>query len=988
MSCQDIDDDFKVAVVGMACVLPKAPNLRSYWKALLQGNELLTHFSKPEAAEIIGKKEEQIPDDLVISYGFIENADHFDHQFFGFTRNEALRLDPQHRVFLQTCWQALEDASCDPLSYGGKIGVFAGSGPSDYYSYLKSNADKLAGASDWELKIDTAADFLVSRVAYKLGLRGPAVAVQSACSTSLVAIHMGIQSLLAGESDMVLAGGVTLSIIPKFDPYDPGGITAKDGHCRPFDAKASGTIGSSGCGVVVLKLLKDALRDGDFIYGTVLGSSINNDGNAKMSFSSPSLIGQQDAIERAIQAANIEADTVGFIETHGTGTQLGDPIEVTSLSRAYRFTPGSTCYLGSVKSNLGHTDTAAGVCGFIKAMLTIHHGLIPPTVHFEFPNPNLEIEETAFSINREVVRWSSKSNGPRRAGVNSLGVGGTNAHVILEEFNSETQRDVPREQKTFFFPVSAGGPQELTRSLEELRDFCAEHPEKLGDVAATLQRGRRHFDYRAFLMASNSKELSREIERVNLGPERTVKATKDPKVCLMFPGQGGQYEGMGKSLLSEGGIYSEVARRCIKAFENMGIGLEQVLWPKNEGGSHSLGEDDKIHRMTYAQAAIFTLEVSLAFRFKEILKGNIHALLGHSLGSYAAACLAGVFSLEDACRIVRERGAIFEKLASGSMLAVLASEKDIQPLLSQELSIAAINHPSQVILSGPTSAIKQFLPKLGRVGFDSRLLHVSCAAHSSMLDPHLKDFERFLQSVSFHSPKIPLLSDSTGDWAKPEEISTPQYWVSHLRGVVRFSDCVDRLSLEREFRIFELGPGHTLSSLIIGHPNYQNQPLYSTVPHVSEEHEARYDLKALALAWESGVDLDWSKISPVSPGRRIPIPGYSFAKNRFNILNPNPIQIEGEALQLKQNKSTGDRSCPYRSEILAIFQEIFGDPSIGGEDNFFDLGGSSLLALSLFRSIRAKLAVETPSKLIFKYQTPNSLADEIKRLSIQETLNV
>jgi acyl transferase domain-containing protein len=981
-------EDFKVAVVGMACLLPKAPNLFCYWKELVEGNELLSHFSRSEMAKILGKHEKELPENLIGSYGFIQDADCFDHQFFGFTRNEALRLDPQHRVFLQTCWHALEDASCEPSLYPGKIGVFAGSGPSDYYYYLKNNADKVAGASDWELKVDTCPDFLVSRSAYKLGLRGPAVAVQTACSTSLVAIHLGIQSLLAGESDMVLAGGVTLSVVPKFDIYDSGGITARDGHCRPFDEKATGTVGSSGCGVVALKLMQEAIKDGDHIYGVVLGSSINNDGNAKMSFSSPSIIGQREVIERAIQAANIDPNSVGFIEAHGTGTIVGDPIEVAALGQAYRFSKDSKCYLGSVKSNLGHTDAAAGVSGFIKAMLAIHHGLIPPTVNYNSPNPSLKIEETPFSINQKTVPWPNTGFGVRRAAVNSLGLGGTNAHVILEEFNLRSVKPIQTDGKTLYFPISASGPRELTRALDEIGQFGLNHSGKLAGMATTLQLGRRVFAHRACLLASTAQELAQEVERVRQNSKRiATKAAKASKVCFLFPGQGGQYEGMGKTIREEGGIFAEVANQCLDIFDEIGVRLRPVLWPDTRDGLRG-HEDGEIHRMLFAQAAMFTLEISLATHFKEVMKNDIHALLGHSLGAYVAACLAEVFTLRDACRIVKERATIFEKLGAGSMLAVLAPEHEVQNIIPETLSIAAINHPSQIVLSGPVLEIIRFSEKLGQLNIDSQRIHVSRAAHSWMLDQHLNGFEQFLRTVMFRPPKMHILSDFTGNWAGDVEINSPCYWASHLRHVVRFSDCVEKLLKERDLHIFEMGPGHTLTSLVASHPDYRNQFLYQTLPHAKENHDLRYDKKALASAWEAGMDLNWPTLTSASLKQGIPIPGYQFARNKFNILDSCPVRIETETVENQETTKPASDPCPYRSEMLAIFHELFGDTSIEGEDNFFDFGGHSLLALRMFRLIRTKFSVALPVQLIFRYQTPYTLADEVRRAAESEVHNV
>lgn len=969
---EDENLDFKVAVIGLACKLPKAKDVREYWKALLEGKELLTHFSKEEIAFMTQMEVEKLPETLVGTYGFIDDADHFDHAFFNYSKVEALRLDPQHRLFLQACWHALEDAGCDPASYKGRIGVFAGSGPSDHYSHLKKNLEKIPGATDWELRVDTCHDFLVTRVAYKLGLTGPAVAVQTACSTSLVSIHLGVQSLLAGESDMVLAGGVTVSTIPKFDTYDPGGITAKDGHCRPFSKDATGTIGSSGCGVVALKLLSDAIKDGDRIYGVILSSSINNDGNAKMSFSAPSIKGQREAIRRTLENSSIDPSSVGFIETHGTGTILGDPIEVAALNQAYAMASGSKCFLGSVKSNLGHTDTAAGVCGFIKAVLSVYHGEIPPTINYTAPNPNLNLDDTPFVINSVKEAWISDEL--RRAGVNSLGLGGTNAHVILEEYKEDPKPS--QQEKELLFPFSAQGEAQLVRNVSETIDYLSRHPELMKSASSTLQLGRRAFSHRVCILAKTPDELALRLNN-NLVPS---VHKKNPKACFVFPGQGGQYVEMGESLFKEKGLFQETMLKCFDFFRAQGIDLRDALWSKSPNSD--------IHQMSFAQAAVFSIEIALGFHYQRLLKGDVVVgLAGHSLGSYAAACLAGVFTLEDACRIVAKRGEIFDKLEEGAMLAVLASQEQIEPILPSQLAIAAVNLPKHIVVSGPGESIQKFSEVLVSMGIDQKKIYVSRAAHSGMLDPYLEEFKSFLKTFQFKSPKIPILSDHTGDWIRNDEFMDAEYWTNHLRQTVRFSDCVEKILQLEEIAVFELGPGKTLSSFIKNHPTYQGQALFQTLAHANEETTERVDLVTIGSAWEKGFLIDWSYLDESGPRRITSVPGYSFSRNKFNILHETSIEIESPGAQSVSGQIHKELD-EDEEKVLEGFRKFFNDQLIQFDDNFFDLGGDSLLALRLLRSVRAVFNIDIPLSAILKNPTPRLLAQKVKSLTMQEKENV
>jgi phthiocerol/phenolphthiocerol synthesis type-I polyketide synthase E len=795
------EDNDAIAIIGMAGRFPGTKDLEVFWRHLLAGDELITRF--PQAHEGDGTP----------AWGITPEPEWFDPEFFDYSPAEALLIDPQQRVFLECCSEALERAGCDPVRYAGAIGVYAGIGGSSWVEQLRSDESLAGTLQGFQLHVANTGDFLTMRASYKLGLRGPAVTVQAACSTSLVAVHLAGQALLAGECDVALAGGVSIQVpTPIWMPFD-GGILSFDGYCRPFDSRAQGTVTGDGAGVVVLKPLSDAIAQGDHIHAVIQGSAVNNDGSGKIGFTAPSVAGQASAIRTAYAVAGIEASTVGYVEAHGTATPIGDPIEIRALTKAFHDGTGRAgfCRIGSVKSNIGHTDTAAGVIGLMKATLAVEHGRIPPSLHFETPNPNIDFESSPFVVASELTEWP-RTEFPRRAGANSLGIGGTNAHVVLEQ---APRRDAPED---------AAGPQLLLlsgRTTEALADSAARlaehlvaHPEvPLADVAWTLQTGRREFEYRTHVVSAGHHAAA-----ALLGAAEPVSSSPDlPPVTFLFPGQGGQHPGMARELYERWQAFRDRVDQCTGLLEaNLAASVRNILLadPSEERAFAAAGES--LDSVYVVQPTLFTLEYSLAGLWQS-WGISPSSVLGHSVGAYAAACTAGVFSVADALTLVVERGRLLSSVPGGAMLAVLLSEADLRSCLPGELSVAAVNDAAQCVVSGAADTVAKFQADLADRGIDSRRLRNFVPGHSHLLDSVLDEFGSRVQEVELHAPEIPWISDRHGRMVSPDEARDPQYWVTHLRHTVQFADALATALETRPGILLEIGPGKTLTTLARRH---------------------------------------------------------------------------------------------------------------------------------------------------------------------------
>ncbi|MEX2577611.1 MAG: SDR family NAD(P)-dependent oxidoreductase [Verrucomicrobiales bacterium] len=885
-------DDPLIAVVGMAAHLPGAGDIGQFWENLRSGVESIRRFTAEEL-EAEGVPRALINDPKYVrANGVLEGMDSFDAGFFGFSPRDAAIMDPQTRHFLECAWHALENSGHIPEVFEGNIGVFAGAGANQYFwKNIVPNPELMSTVGYFLLRhTGNDKDFLSTRASYELDLTGPSIGVQTACSTSLVAIHYACQSLLSWECDMALAGGVTIEQPHHVGYlYEEGEILSPDGHCRSFDARAEGTVFGSGAGAVVLRRLSDALADGDTIHAVIRGSAVNNDGAGKVSYLAPSVDGQAKAVAEALSIAGVDPSTIGLVEGHGTATPVGDPIEVTALTQAFRAHTEKVgyCALGSVKSNIGHLDTAAGVASFIKAVLALKHAEIPPTVHFERPNPLLELDTSPFYVNAEARPWPEGST-PRRAVVNSLGVGGTNAHVVLEEAPAMAPSGPSRPWQ--LLTLSGRSSTILEDASRELVEFLETHADTaLADVSYTLRRGRRRFEHRRALVCSSTEEA---VDTLALGQGAgltNVTESRDRRdVAFLFAGGGAQYPHMGGELYQNEPSFRDIVDACLEYLQaREGLDLRASLFP--DGGN----EDEAalaLQRPSLALPALFTIQYAQARLW---MSWGIEptSMIGHSMGEYTAACLAGVFSMEEALSLVTLRGRLFETVPPGAMLSVNTDETSLRPMIGTDVSIAAINAPDVVVAAGPVPAIDDLQHRLEESDIDCRRVRIDVAAHSSMLDGILEPFREHLESLSLSPPTIPVISNLTGDFAGPE-VATADYWVRHLRETVQFSDGVRKLVRPDGPVILEVGPGRTLATLVRMQPDWTpDQPSLSSLPHPSEPSDAQaFQLAALGALWAHGVNPDWDGFGGEEDRRRIPLPGYPFDRESYFVAPPAPTE--------------------------------------------------------------------------------------------------
>ncbi|MBV9391012.1 MAG: type I polyketide synthase, partial [Verrucomicrobia bacterium] len=771
-----------IAVIGMSGRFPGAPNVETFWANLCAGVESISRFSADDLRrEGISPKVMEHPR-FVNAGGALNDIELFDAEFFGYSPREAETIDPQHRIFLECAWESLEHAGVNPFGHSGLIGVFAGTGSSTYQDRLKSNSEMAALLGNFQLSIGNEKDHLATRVAYKLDLHGPAVGVQTTCSTSLVAVVLACQGLLAGQCDVALAGGVSI-VVPQRTGYlyTEGGILSPDGHCRAFDIDAGGAVGGNGCGIVVLQRLEDALQNGNRIHAILRGAAINNDGLRKVGYTAPSVNGQAEVIARALAMAGVGPNEIGLIEAHGTGTVLGDPIEIAALSETFRRETSRRgyCALGSVKTNVGHLDTAAGVTGLIKAILAVESGRIPPTLHFREPNPALNLADSPFYVNTRLQDWPE----PRWAGVSSFGIGGTNAHVVLGQGPPPPAAIRKPGRELQLLPLSARNRAALDVMTNNLAQSLERQPEiELADVAHTLQRRRAPLNYRRVLVSADCQEA---VKRLKADLPATTVTGPSRSIIFLFPGQGSQCVQMaGRVYRAEPLFRGEFQKVAQLARTGLGFDLGEIVYPAEENLSHakkSLGET------AIAQVALFAVEYALARLW---MHWGIQpaGFLGHSVGEYVAASLGGTFSMEDALFLVLERGKLMQQMPPGSMLAVPLQETALTPLLGHSLSLAAVNGPKQCVVSGSCDAVRGLEHLLAERGLSSKRLPASHAFHSEMMDPVLDPFTARLGAVKLREPAIPWVSNLHGHWITPGEATDPLYWVNHLRRTVRFQE--------------------------------------------------------------------------------------------------------------------------------------------------------------------------------------------------------
>ena len=990
----------EVAVIGLAGRFPGARDLDAFWRNLSAAVESVRLFS-PAELRALGAGEALLADPAwVPAKPELADVDCFDAEVFGVNPREAEIMDPQQRLFLECAFAALDNAGYGGEK-GGAVGVYAGASLSHYLLYhLASRPDVAAAAGGLGVVLGNDKDYLATKTSYKLDLEGPAVGVQTACSTSLVALHLACQGLIDGDCDLALAGAVALDLspVPGYR-YQKDGILSPDGHCRAFDAGAGGTIFGSGVGAVVLKRLEDALADGDAVRAVILGTAINNDGAGKVGFTAPRLEGQERVIRAALAAARVDPRTIGYVEAHGTATPLGDPIEVAALSRAFRDAaqggaprPGA-CALGSVKTNVGHLDTAAGMAGLIKTVLALEHGEIPPSLHFEAPNPHLEIESSPFRVATSLEPWAG-NGAPRRAGVSSFGIGGTNAHVILEQAPAPPPTAPARPRQLLL--LAAAGPEALDRATDALAAHLGGSDVPLADAAYTLALGRRRFPHRRALVAGSRAGAARILAERD--PERLLEHFEEPSerpLVFLFPGQGSQHPGMSRDLYDAEPVFRrEVDEAAEKLREALGRDLRELLCgdPADEEAAALLRRTD------LAQPALFVHGWAAA-RLLTSWGLAPEAMLGHSIGELAAAAMAGVFELDDALALVAERGRLMGEQPPGAMLSVAAPAAELLPELPRGVSVAAVNGPRMTVLAGSAEEIDACAVLFAGRGVEHRRLHTSHAFHSTLMGPAVAPFERAVAGRGLAAPRFAFLSNVTGTWITAAEATDPGYWARQLRQPVRFGDGLTELFTDRRRVLLELGPGRALTTLAQAHPEKPRdtvalsagRPPADVARGVAGDEHAHL-LATLGRLWLVGIEPSWRRFFAGEKRRRVALPTYPFERRRFWIERPGAGTAAPAARRIAEEETPAPAAGHHRPalgvayeaprsaterRIARIWGEALGIAEVGAHDPFLELGGHSLLATRVTARLEAELGVEVAVRELFADATVARLAATI-----------
>ncbi len=907
----------EIAIIGMTGRFPGAPTIDAFWENLRNGVESVSFFTEEELIAA-GCDPRLVREPAYVKARPIlpqEDVEKFDALFFGYSPREAELTDPQHRLFLESAWEALEVAGYNPAGYDGLIGVFGGSNISTYMMSMLGNPEAVLG-DDYQMVIGNDKDSLTTSVSYKLNLKGPSFAIQTFCSTSLVAVHLACQSLLHGECDLALAGGVSIRVPVKAGHlYEEGGMESPDGHCRTFDAQAKGSMFGDGVGIVVLKRLSEALADGDIIHAVIKGSAINNDGSLKVSYTAPSIVGQAEVVTMALEAAGISPESVSYVEAHGTATELGDPIEVASLTKAYRAYTDSTkyCAIGSVKTNVGHLDRAAGVSGLIKTVLALKHKEIPASLHFQEPNPEIDFEQSPFYVNAQLSPWQTNGT-PRRAGINSLGLGGTNAHVIVEEAPVQEASSPSRPWQLLM--LSARTSSALAQSRQRLREYLQTHTDiPLADVAYTLQVGRKLMDHRYAVLCQHHEEAINALDPSGNAQAQSVTGMEmrtDQQVAFLFPGLGERYIDVAGILYRAEEAFRTSIDACHTILQHdYNLDLRKILQleqPHQQNGHQPelsvngkvdlqsllgrIGKNGHLRkgaeptRTALAQPTVFAVEYALA---QLLMHWGLHprAMLGYSLGEYVAACIAGVFSLKDALHMVTCRARLIDEIEDGAMLAVMLPASEVRPYLDAQTNLAIENSPTTCVLAGPIAAIEQTEKRLLANDIACRRVEATHAFHSQMLSPLAEQVTELARNVKLHVPRIPYLSNVTGSWITDEQATDPAYWAQHMCQTVHFADGVGYLLEQTDCLLLEVGPGQALSFFVKQHPSCQGTRRDQVLPTLPAPHGQQQQdphaflLMTLGKLWHAGVSIDWTGYYAQEKRRRVILPTYPFERQRY-----------------------------------------------------------------------------------------------------------
>ncbi|NUR70874.1 MAG: SDR family oxidoreductase [Hamadaea sp.] len=892
-----------VAIIGMAGRFPGAKSIEQFRQNLLAGVESISFFDEDEL-RANGATDAQLANPAYVRAApILGDVDKFDADLFGLSAREAQLLDPQFRVFLEVCHAALENGSVVPGQTEDRVGVYAGSKDNAYLEEnVFQNGAIMRGTGSLMAMINNHTDYLATSVAFRLGLTGPAISMVTACSTSLVAIHTAVQALRAGECEVALAGGVEIGI-PEVGGYvyNEGGIYSPDGRIRPFDAKARGTVFGNGVGVVLLKPLTAALADGNPIHAIIRGSAINNDGNDKNGFFAPSKPGQAAVVRSALNDANVDPATIGYVEAHGTGTLVGDPIEVGALSTAYRERSDRTgyCAIASIKANVGHLGAAAGVAGLINAVCSVQDGLLAPVANFEEPNPRIDFARSPFYLNRERSQWPDDGT-PRRAAISSFGIGGTNANVIIEQAPARPAAR-PARRPVQLVPLTAHVQAALDALTENLAKHLSRGEDELADVSYTLTVGRKPLALRRFAVApsaaSAAERLTVDLPAFQPKPGRTA--------TFLFPGQGAQYPAMAMELYHAEPVFRAELNACAAVLrESHGLDLMELVFR---------ADAETQNQTCHTQPILFAVEYALA-KTLQAMGVTPTAMAGHSVGEYVAAALAGVFSRDDALRLVAERGALMQTVESGAMLAVPLSEELLAPMLDESLDIAAINAPGVCVVAGTHDDIARLEEELSLQGVSSRPVHTSHAFHSRMMDGILEPFAEAVRRTTLNPPSIPFVSNSTGTWIADDEATDPMYWVRHLRGRVRFSETLRLLTSDGDRAFIEVGPGRTLTGYVSSHDR-----VAVAVPAMRHPKQQQSDVETLLTAvgrlWAEGVDVDWSQFWGDEQRSLVQLPEYPYQRQRYWI-DPDPEEDDGQVAAVGAPVKVGPYTAPVWLESV------------------------------------------------------------------------